>query len=186
MDKIVEVWVNLVITFQESLSEIPAKIKSAVVTELYNEGFLTEEDIADVKDAKISEMNLACNTTITNGFDIDLSDGNNYHFSLEITDQTMISKLNDKANAGETFLPWHWDNGSCKIFSAEDIKTINTAMENMITFQITYFNSLRDYINSMDKVEDVMAVVYGVEIPTEYQSEVLKYLYAQSSTETSD
>jgi len=186
MDKLIEVWVNLIITFQKDISDIPAKIKSAVISKLHDNGFITENDISDVKDAKISEMSIACNSTIVGGFDIKLSDGNTYHFSLEMTDQTMISKLNDKAVAGETFLPWHWDNGSCKIFSADDIKAINAAMENLITFQITYFNSLRDYINSMTEIEDIMDITYGTEIPTDYQSEVLKLLYQQTSTETSE
>lgn len=59
-------------------------------------------------------------------------------------------------------------------------------MENYITFHTTYFNSLRDYIKSLTDIEDVMAIEYGVEIPVEYQSEVLKILYQQMNPETSD
>ena len=177
MNKLIEFWVNLIVTFEKQIDDVPSKIKGAVVSALYEKGFITEENLSDVKNAKISEMNNICNTTILNGFDIELSDNQTYHFSLDYTDQTMISKLNDKAIAGETFLPWHWDNGTCKIFLPEDIKKINAAMEELITFQITYFNSLRDYINSMRKVDKVMGVTYGVKIPEQHQSEVLKILY---------
>ena len=53
-------------------------------------------------------------------------------------------------------------------------------MENLIEFQVTYFNSLRDYINSLTDISTVCDVKYGDEIPTEYQSEVLKMLYSQA------
>lgn len=59
--------------------------------------------------------------------------------------------------------------------------TINTKMENCIEFQVTYFNSLRDYIQSMTDLNSVCNVEYGMVIPEEYQSEVLKALYAQTS-----
>lgn len=54
-------------------------------------------------------------------------------------------------------------------------------MENCIEFQVTYFNSLRDYIQSMTDLNSVCNVEYGMVIPEEYQSEVLKALYAQTN-----
>ena len=56
-------------------------------------------------------------------------------------------------------------------------------MENCIEFQTTYFNSLRDYIESMTDINDVCAVEYGADIPEAYQSEVLKMLYSQANAE---
>ena len=46
------------------------------------------------------------------------------------------------------------------------------------TFHVTYFNSLKVYINAMDNITDISAVQYGVEIPEEHQSDILKDLYA--------
>lgn len=107
------------------------------------------------------------------GFDIVLSDGISHHFSLQIPDQLKISKLNDRAKAGESFLPYHADNEPCKVYSAEDIMAINTTMETIIEFQTTYFNSLKMYINSMTSKDDIINVRYGIEIPEGYHSEVL-------------
>jgi hypothetical protein len=56
-------------------------------------------------------------------------------------------------------------------------------MENIITFQTTYYNSLRDYIKSLDNIKDIIDVTYGVDIPEEYQSEVLKILYKANNEE---
>lgn len=142
----------------------------------------TEEDITDantlemVRSAKLSEMDRACTKTIQNGFDATLSDGGTYHFSLNITDQLNISSLNTKALAGESPLPYHADGQPCRFYPAEDIILINRLMEELIILHTTYFNSLKTYINALDNIKDIGAVYYGVDIPQEHQSEVLKVL----------
>ena len=50
----------------------------------------------------------------------------------------------------------------------------NNAMEYIIEYQTTYFNSLKVYINNMTDKNDIIDLQYGDEIPLEYQSNVLK------------
>ena len=64
----------------------------------------------------------------------------------------------------------------CAYYSADEILAIYGEMEKIISYQTTYFNSLRGYINSLESVEAVGEVFYGQEIPDEYKSEVLKDL----------
>ena len=148
----------------------------------------TEEDIIDantlelVRNSKITEMDKTCNQVITNGFDIVLSDELSHHFSLEITDQLKISKLNDRAEAGETLLPYHADNEECKFYAPEDIMAINTQMEYLIEYHTTYFNSLKTYIMALDNIAEISGIYYGIEIPEEYQSEVMKVLLSNETT----
>jgi hypothetical protein len=148
----------------------------------------TEEDIIDantlelVRNSKITEMDKTCNQVITNGFDIVLSDELSHHFSLKITDQLKISKLNDRAEAGETLLPYHADNEECKFYSPEDIMAINTQMEYLIEYHTTYFNSLKTYIMALDNITEISGIYYGIEIPEEYQSEVMKVLLSNETT----
>lgn len=179
MRQLINFWKNLIISGEKKIDDIPPKIKGNVVSELITSGYISEDSIASIKDAKIDEMNNACNLAIVAGIDIELSDGEIHHFSLEIPDQLKISKLNDRAKAGIEELPYHADGETCKFYAPEDVIAINTAMENSIEFHVTYFNSLRDYINSMTDIDEVCAVQYGIEIPVEYQSEVLIALYAQ-------
>ena len=40
--------------------------------------------------------------------------------------------------------------------------------------------SLKNYINSLEDIETIGSVEYGMEIPEEYQSEVLKSLISSS------
>lgn len=139
--------------------------------------------IDEVKLNLINAMSNQCNTVITDGFDATLSDGETYHFSLKLEDQLMIQALMLKVSAGETQLPYHADGESCKFFTPEEVSLLYSNMEQIITYNTTYFNSLRDYINSFSEVEDLNKILYGVEIPVEYQSEVLKLLLEVNSNE---
>lgn len=183
MIQLINFWTNLICNKEKDFDAVPDKIKGAVMERLIEIGMMTNDEIEDVKAAKITEMSVACNEVITQGFDITLSDKKSHHFSLEVADQLKISKLNDRANAGTTVLPYHADGESCKFYTKDDVVALNTAMENCIEFQTTYFNSLRDYIESMTDINDICDVKYGVDIPEAYQSEVLKMLYAQAHTE---
>ena len=138
---------------------------------------LEEEPTTEyIRSVKLAEMNSTCNKTITNGFDITLSDGNSYHFSLTTQDQLNLITLASMVEGGETQIPYHADGEPCKFYSVEDINAIITKATEFKTYHISYFNSLKIYINSMETKEEIATVTYGTEIPEEYQSEVLKNL----------
>ena len=138
-----------------------------------------EVTVEYVRSAKINEMNNACNKVITSGFDTVLSDGETYHFSLTTQDQLNLITLSTLVESGETAIPYHADGELCKFYSAEDITTIITNATAFKTYHVSYFNALRAYIESLNTMEDIGNITYGVPIPEEYQSEVLKVLYAQ-------
>jgi len=131
---------------------------------------------------KIAEMSNTCNKVITNGFDVILSDGNSYHFSLTTQDQLNLITLSSMVANGETQIPYHADGELCRFYSAEDINTIITTATQFKTYQVSYFNALKAYVESMTDIETIGAVVYGVEIPAEHQSDVLKVLLAAMAT----
>ena len=129
-----------------------------------------------VRNAKIAQMSKVCHQIIVNGIDVVLSDGESHHFSLEIEDQIKIQSLALKAQNGADVLFWHEDYQPCKFYSSADILAIYTKKKKIQTYQTTYFNSLKMYILSLDNISDISSVYYGMSIPEEYQSEVLKYL----------
>lgn len=137
-----------------------------------------EEDITleYAKAKKIASMSQRCSEAITNGVEIELSDGEKYVFSFGITDQLRIVQLYDLAMSGGDFLPYHANGQQTVNYDADDIIKIKQTMDYTIEYNTSYFGSLREYINSMDKVSDVAAVEYGMDIPEEYQSDVLKML----------
>lgn len=135
-----------------------------------------EVTIEYVKAVKSAEMSATCNKIITNGFDAILSDGENHHFSLTIQDQLNLITLSSMVAAGETVIPYHADGELCKGYSVEDITTIINTATSFKTYHVTYFNSLKVYIDSMNDINEVNNVVYGIDTPEEYQSDVLKQL----------
>lgn len=136
-----------------------------------------------LKEAKINEMSYVCNQIITNGFDVILSDGKQYHFSLTTQDQLNLITLSSMVASGETQIPYHADDELCRFYSAEDISTVIATATQFKTYQVSYFNTLKMYINSLKRKKSVAAVQYGMAIPEEHQSEVLKTMLATNGGE---
>ena len=132
--------------------------------------------IEKIRADKISEMSRICNQTIENGFDLQMTDGTTEHFSLTTQDQLNLTTLSAMIQSGLQSIPYHADGNLCKFYSAEDMKNLINYGTKFITYQTTYFNSLRNYINSLESADEIKAVAYGMEIPAEYQSDVLKLL----------
>ena len=126
-----------------------------------------------VRNAKIKEMSAACRAAIENGFDIVLSDGESHHFSLTTQDQLNLMAL---SNITDDVIPYHADGEFTQFFSAADIKAIIDGALKHKTYQTTYYNSLRNYINSLSTIEEISEITYGIAIPEEYKSDVLKVL----------
>lgn len=179
MNQTINFWVDMITSFDITVDDVPGKIKSAVIEELIKIGFITDSDIETVKDAKTSDMSNECGLAIKKGFDLQLSDGVEHHFSLEVSDQLNIAKLNSMANDGVEELPYHADGEVCKFYSKEDMAAINTKMQEHINYHTAYYNSMKEYIKSLNDITKIQNIHYGDEIPKKYQSEVLKSLNAK-------
>lgn len=135
-----------------------------------------ESPLEDVKAKKIADMSEACRNAIIAGFDVVLSDGKTHHFSLTIEDQLNINALYGLLASGMKRVPYHADGEVCEYFSAEDFGAIVQTATTHKTYHESYFNSLKSYITSKRTAASVDAITYGVEIPVQYQSDVLKAL----------
>lgn len=181
--------VELIAIEEDEYNVLLAAIKSGedIVIERDDDG-VDETPIIDptegvtveyVKAMKTSEMSAMCNTVITNGFDIVLSDEEAHHFSLTTQDQLNLITLSTMVASGETSIPYHADGELCKFYSAEDITSIITAATSFKTYHVSYFNALKGYIAALDTIADIGEITYGIEIPDEYQSDVLRVLLTQ-------
>lgn len=132
-----------------------------------------------IKNSKLNEISSICNKVIMGGFDVVLSDGETYHFSLTTQDQLNLTTLSAMVQSGETAIPYHADGELCKFYSAEDIMTIISSATEFKTYQVTYHNALKLYTQSLNTIDEIKNVVYGMEIPKEYQSDVLKVIMAK-------
>lgn len=139
--------------------------------------------LEEIKAKKISEMNSAQQAIIQNGVNVTLSDGTVEHFTLTDHDQTSLMGLQTQVIAGAEQIPWHTSDNTehCKYYSNADMSLITQAALSYVAYHVTYFRDLRIYINSLESVEEVETVYYGIAIPEEYQSEPLKDMLAQQS-----
>lgn len=139
-----------------------------------------------VKTSKIAEMSHTCEAVLTNGIDIVLSDNNTYHFSLTTQDQLNLITLSTMIAGGQEMVPYHADSELCRYYSATDMLNVIQKATEFKSFQVTYFNSLRAYIESMNSVRAIGAVQYGIDIPEEYQSDVLKEMLKQMNEQENE
>lgn len=146
--------------------------------------FVSVPTLEEMQEHKVTEMNVAQQTVIQAGVDVTLTDGTTEHFTLKDQDQTSLMGLKTKVVEGEENIPWHTSDESvhCKFYSNADMALITDTALAYVTWHVTYFRDLRIYIRSLTTKEDVSAVVYGMEIPAEYQSEPLKAMIAAQGT----
>lgn len=167
----------------ESGQEIPIEDDNTIVEDDVYIDPNEELTIEYVMNAKIREMSNICNTVITNGFDIVLSDEELHHFSLTTQDQLNLITLSTMITSGETAIPYHADGELCKFYTVADIQLIVNAATAFKTYHVSYFNSLKSYVEALDDIKSISAIEYGIDIPAEYQSNVLKVLLRQMAAE---
>ena len=139
--------------------------------------FVNPIDLASVeyiKEAKINEMNLACRHAIEAGFDLEIR-GATRHFSLTTQDQLNLMSLGATAQT-QQLIPYHADGEECEFYTAEEINEIIARATEFKNYNTVYYNALKSYINTLDTIEEISAIVYGTPIPEEYKTDVLKVL----------
>lgn len=135
---------------------------------------IEEITVEFIMSKKIAEMSSICSKTISAGLDIKLSDNKIHHFSLTTQDQLNLINIAVLIASGETFIPYHADGELCKFYSSKDIAKILSETTNFKTYHTSYFNSLKNYIKSINDIESISDITYGIQIPDEYMSDVLK------------
>lgn len=132
------------------------------------------ETIEFIRSSKLAEMSYQCQKTIESGIDINIR-GESKHFSLTAQDQLNLMTLNVMAQT-QDLVPYHADGETCVFYTANEIAQIIAAVNEYKIYQTTYYNALKNYINSLETIEEIAAITYGTPIPDEYKSEVLKVI----------
>lgn len=136
----------------------------------------------EIRSNVIAACSQACGEAIISGIDLTLADGQSYHFSLTIEDQINLASLQTLIASGSQSVPYHADGEPCRYFSAEEFLSLTSAATQWKLYHESYFNSLREYISSLEDISSLNAVVYGMDIPEAYKSSVLKDLETHIAT----
>lgn len=133
----------------------------------------TKVTIEYVCESKIAEMKREFDKTISNGLDIEVSVGKKHHFPLTVQDQLNLITATQKVNDRESVISYYTD-GEFFEYSASEMQIIIDKVYSFKTYHEAYFNSLKNYIKSMQDINSISDIFYGVDIPEEYQSKMLK------------
>lgn len=129
-----------------------------------------------LKAIKIKQLSAQCRLTIENGFDLELR-GEIHHFSLNTQDQINLINLNIMAQT-QSLIPYHADGEAVIFYTNEEINEIVETATSFKIYHTTYYNALKEYVNTLKTIEEIAAIEYGTPIPDEYKSDVLKMLEA--------
>ena len=133
--------------------------------EKYSQEYIKQFEfyLSTSKDNKIIEFNQKCNTSIESGVEY-----NNSHYSYTTEDQIDLKTAVENATSTGLDVPYHADGESCRLHSVDEIVAIYVACQSNLVHHTTYFNQLKQYINSLTTVEEIQAVEYGQELTGEY------------------
>ena len=158
----------------KSQSIIEQAKETEPIEETESTNYEQQASIEFLRQSKISEMSHECRKTIEAGIDIQLR-METKHFSMDTQDQLNLMSLGVMAQTQE-LIPYHADGETCIFYTADEINQIVAAATAHKVYHTTYYNALKNYINSLTTIEEIAAITYGTPIPDEYQSEVLKVI----------
>lgn len=156
----------------QSIIEQAQEIEPIEETEIVD--YEQQISINFLRQSKISEMSYQCRRAIEAGVDVELR-METKHFSMDTQDQLNLMSLGVMAQT-QQLIPYHADGETCIFYTADEINKIVAAATAHKVYHTTYYNALKNYINSLSTIEEIAAITYGTPIPEEYQSEVLKVI----------
>lgn len=135
-----------------------------------NNSFIKKDNAENIrleklKKAKISNMSTFCSNEIIKGVNF-----KGKHYSLTLDDQTNISNLSMLASLGNS-VPYHADSNegaNCELFTPQEFLEFSNYCQMYKLFHLTYYNQLKGYINSLNTIEEVLNINYGVCLKGEY------------------
>ena len=133
-----------------------------------------EPTLAELQTAKKQEISQACEQIIYAGISVTLADGTVEHFALTEHDQLNLFGKQAQLAAGAEQLEYHSDGKPCRYYSATDMQTIIAAAMQHVSYHTTYCNALNMWVAGCETADELQQIYYGVDVPEQYQSEVLK------------
>ena len=132
------------------------------------------ETLKEFKTAKKQEISQACEQIIYAGISVTLADGTVEHFALTEHDQLNLFGKQAQLATGAEQLEYHSDGKPCRYYSATDMQTIIAAAMQHVSYHTTYCNALHMWVAGCETADELQQIYYGVDVPEQYPSEVLK------------
>lgn len=137
--------------------------------------------LEEAKQSKLAELSTACQNAIYTGIDVTDTKGTE-HFSLTMADQTNLSTLAEAVTQGAASVPYHADGQLCRMFSADEIKTIFKAAKAHVTQNVTLCNHLNVWVRRCAVVADIQTITYTSTLPDDLLANYKSVLSAAGGT----
>lgn len=111
---------------------------------------------------KEAELSAACNAAIVAGMDVATTQGTE-HFSLQETDQINLTTAYNAVVSGVPQYPYHADGKLCRMFSADEIKSISDASIQHKMYHTTLCNHLMTWARRAETEEELSSITYTAE-----------------------
>lgn len=151
----------------------------------------SEEEIAAEREAKnftrnqqdkLVALSTTCNQVITDGMDVETTEGTE-HFSLEETDQINLTTAVSAIEQGAKGYPYHADKKLCRMFTAEEIKSIAESATAHKLYNTTLCNHLLILARRATTTAELDAITYSADcLPIDLAENMKKVLAASGVT----
>ena len=135
--------------------------------------------LEEVKEAKKQEIYMMYNADVAAGIDVELSIGTQ-HFPLLDEDQRfLMGKQLELSKSNAEKISYQDSGNHCMLLAREDMEKIIDMALTYVNIKTTYRNNLCEWVDQCNTKEAVDQVMYGADIPEEYQNEVYKMYIEQ-------
>lgn len=150
----------------------------------------SEEEIATERETKnftrnqqnkLVALSTTCNQVITSGMDVETTEGTE-HFSLEETDQINLTTAVSAIEQGAKGYPYHADKKLCRMFTAEEIKSIAESATAHKLYNTTLCNHLLILARRATTTAELDAITYSADcLPIDLAENMKKVLAASGA-----
>lgn len=148
--------------------------------QLLDEGATISADasgLSQAKEVKLAALSSQCKARIIAGFTVTLADGKAYHFNLTAEDQLNLLRIESQLRSSTSeFFIYHATNQPCTVFSKQDMATIINAAQAHMLYHTTYFNAVKQHINSLTDISAVREFSYGSNVIDAVENSVIKQI----------
>ncbi len=131
---------------------------------------------------KLVALSTVCNQAIINGMDVETTEGTE-HFSLEETDQINLTTAVSAIEQGAKGYPYHADKKLCRMFTAQEIKSIAESATAHKLYNITLCNHLLMLVRRATTTAELDAITYSADcLPIDLAENMKKILVASGVT----
>ena len=109
-------------------------------------------------------------------------DNKSYEFKLTTEDQINLLNLENQLNSGNKTFIYHATGLPCQIFTREDVSRVIKAYKKHILYHTTYFNTAKQYINSLTNIDKIKAFAYGDNVVGKVKDPIIRQILRDGGT----